>query len=391
MRRSPRLRAVVAAALAAVTLPVLACAPAAADGTPAPVTPSTVATPPVTPPVTPSTVATPPSRYEVSEARAAAAAVAAEVEALTQRLERSEARLEALQLEVAEAVTAHERAEEQLAEAQDAADRAAAGLAAAREARAAADEALSAEAALLYMQGGSLQNLATLLLTPTNTMADLSLVLDGNARRVQQDLDSATAAAWEAAAREKASSATREERAAAAAAAAETREAVEREAERAGAQAARLGAQQERLAARLEELRAGAEDLEARRAAAAGLGVADLLGLQGDATAGGAPQAARETAREMLPTFGWDTDDEYTCLVALWHAESGWSWSATNRSSGAYGIPQALPGWKMASAGSDWLTNPATQIAWGLGYIDERYGSPCAALDAFLGRTPHWY
>ena len=92
----------------------------------------------------------------------------------------------------------------------------------------------------------------------------------------------------------------------------------------------------------------------------------------------------------MMPARGWGAA-EFTCLVTLWHAESGWSWSATNSSSGAYGIPQALPGWKMASAGSDWLTNPATQITWGLGYIEDVYGSPCAAYEKFLSRSPHWY
>jgi hypothetical protein len=67
------------------------------------------------------------------------------------------------------------------------------------------------------------------------------------------------------------------------------------------------------------------------------------------------------------------------CLDRLWKRESGWNHKAANRSSGAYGIPQALPGRKMASAGSDWKTNPATQIKWGLGYIKGRYGSPCGA------------
>lgn len=70
---------------------------------------------------------------------------------------------------------------------------------------------------------------------------------------------------------------------------------------------------------------------------------------------------------------------EFDCLVALWNKESRWNVFAENRSSGAYGIPQALPGTKMASAGADWQTNPDTQIRWGLGYIQGRYGSPCAA------------
>ncbi|MBO3733698.1 aggregation-promoting factor C-terminal-like domain-containing protein [Glycomyces niveus] len=70
--------------------------------------------------------------------------------------------------------------------------------------------------------------------------------------------------------------------------------------------------------------------------------------------------------------------DEVGCLVALWDRESGWNHLAEN-SIGAYGIPQALPGPKMESAGSDWETNPVTQIKWGLGYIEGRYGTPCEA------------
>lgn len=70
---------------------------------------------------------------------------------------------------------------------------------------------------------------------------------------------------------------------------------------------------------------------------------------------------------------------EFGCLDSLWSRESGWSVTASNPSSGAYGIPQALPGSKMASAGPDWQTDAATQIRWGLGYIKSTYGSPCAA------------
>ena len=70
---------------------------------------------------------------------------------------------------------------------------------------------------------------------------------------------------------------------------------------------------------------------------------------------------------------------QFSCLEKLWKKESGWSHKATNRSSGAYGIPPALPGSKMASAGSDWKSNPATQIEWGLGYIEGRYDTPCGA------------
>jgi hypothetical protein len=70
---------------------------------------------------------------------------------------------------------------------------------------------------------------------------------------------------------------------------------------------------------------------------------------------------------------------EFRCLDKIWTKESGWNHKAENPSSGAYGIPQAYPAGKMVSAGADWRTNPATQIKWGLGYINGRYGSPCGA------------
>lgn len=80
---------------------------------------------------------------------------------------------------------------------------------------------------------------------------------------------------------------------------------------------------------------------------------------------------------------------QFRCLDKLWHRESGWNHRAMNPTSGAYGIPQALPGWKMASAGSDWRTNPRTQIKWGIRYIKSRYGTPCGAW-AHSQRTG-WY
>lgn len=96
----------------------------------------------------------------------------------------------------------------------------------------------------------------------------------------------------------------------------------------------------------------------------------------------------RDIAAGMVNSRGWSTG-QFNCLDRLWHAESGWRHTAQNPSSGAYGIPQALPASKMASAGSDWRTNASTQIAWGLGYIADRYGSPCGAWDHFQARS--WY
>ena len=90
----------------------------------------------------------------------------------------------------------------------------------------------------------------------------------------------------------------------------------------------------------------------------------------------GSPQ---QIAEAMLGSVGWSSG-QFACLDPLWARESGWSVTAENPS-GAYGIPQALPGSKMASAGSDWQTSAATQIEWGLGYIKGIYGSPCAAWD----------
>lgn len=100
------------------------------------------------------------------------------------------------------------------------------------------------------------------------------------------------------------------------------------------------------------------------------------------------PGSAQAIAHGMVLSRGWG-EDQFSCLVALWNKESGWRVNAANPSSGAYGIPQALPGSKMGSAGSDWATNPATQITWGLGYISGRYGSPCGAWSH--SQAVNWY
>jgi hypothetical protein len=91
------------------------------------------------------------------------------------------------------------------------------------------------------------------------------------------------------------------------------------------------------------------------------------------------PGSAQRIAYDMLGSFGFSTS-QWGCLDDLWNQESGWRYNAEN-ASGAYGIPQALPGSKMASAGSDWQTNPVTQIKWGLTYIKDTYGTPCGAWD----------
>jgi len=101
-----------------------------------------------------------------------------------------------------------------------------------------------------------------------------------------------------------------------------------------------------------------------------------------------AKQRNKAIARKMLKKKGM-SDRQYRCLAKLWTKESNWNHRAYNSSSGAGGIPQALPASKMGSAGSDWRTNPKTQIKWGLRYIKGRYGTPCGAWAHFLSRN--WY
>ena len=99
-------------------------------------------------------------------------------------------------------------------------------------------------------------------------------------------------------------------------------------------------------------------------------------------------QDPRTIARAMLSDFGFGSD-QFSCLDSLYVSESGWNIHADNPSSSAYGIPQALPGSKMASAGPDWENNAATQIKWGLQYIKSSYGTPCGAWSFKQGHN--WY
>ncbi|MEU8763191.1 transglycosylase SLT domain-containing protein [Streptomyces sp. NPDC048659] len=104
-----------------------------------------------------------------------------------------------------------------------------------------------------------------------------------------------------------------------------------------------------------------------------------VLGTTGTASAA-TPQ---ELAKKIVPAA------QYASFSKIVEHESGWNHTATNSSSGAYGLVQALPGSKMASAGSDWKTNPATQIKWGLDYMNERYGSPNGAWNFW--QSHGWY
>ncbi|SNR50550.1 lytic transglycosylase domain-containing protein [Actinomadura mexicana] len=109
-------------------------------------------------------------------------------------------------------------------------------------------------------------------------------------------------------------------------------------------------------------------------------------GPTGDPVPAGEAQAI---AKRLLPSYGFSGSGQFGCLVNLWNKESHWNAHAANPSSGAYGIPQALPGSKMASAGPDWQNNATTQIKWGLGYIKNRYGTPCGAWSH--SQSVGWY
>jgi hypothetical protein len=126
------------------------------------------------------------------------------------------------------------------------------------------------------------------------------------------------------------------------------------------------------------------EGRDPAKQAALGLTSGPAVGGQEDLSS----QDPQAIAEALLPSYGWSSS-EMSCLVPLWMGESGWRVNAENSSSGAYGIPQSLPGSKMATAGADWRTNAVTQITWGLGYIDERYGSPCGAWGFKQGHG--WY
>jgi len=109
----------------------------------------------------------------------------------------------------------------------------------------------------------------------------------------------------------------------------------------------------------------------------------------GDIVLLAAARTPRQIARGMLPKFHWNVSKQFKYLSWLWQRESGWNRYAYNPYSGAYGIPQALPGSKMASAGPSWRSNASTQIRWGLRYIRARYGSPHRAWNH--SQASGWY
>jgi hypothetical protein len=145
--------------------------------------------------------------------------------------------------------------------------------------------------------------------------------------------------------------------------------------QRQSAAAAALVQARAKAAAALAQVRGVAAERVARASVRQGL----LARAQSDPLAVG---------RLLAADRGW-AGPQFDCLSSLWNKESGWRWDANNASSGAYGIPQSLPGSKMASAGSDWATNPITQITWGLSYIASSYGTPCSAWAH--SQATNWY
>ena len=360
-----------------------------------------------------------PSAGSVAAARRAAAAASQQASALEAQQAGLAARLTTLQLGVARAVDAQQQAEQDLARAVAVADKAAAALDAARSEATRAHRAVTDAAFRAWTNTGEMSQLELALAGSPASMADAQFVLDTQNRRTSDALAHAAEAAAAATSRSAYLDATRADEQAATRRAADARRAAEGAEAAARAQADDLAAQAAALDTRVAALRdraarlstertvglaararararaAAAAAAARRRAEAAAQAAHDQAAQHAGSTpvvggGGGSPSSAQRTAAAMIGSHGWGAG-QMGCLVDLWNGESGWSWSATNPSSGAYGIPQALPSWKMASAGSDWLTNPTTQIRWGLDYIDRAYGSPCSAWSAWQARSPHWY
>ncbi|MFE2290309.1 transglycosylase SLT domain-containing protein [Streptomyces sp. NPDC059452] len=143
-------------------------------------------------------------------------------------------------------------------------------------------------------------------------------------------------------------------------------------------QAAEERVEAERLAAE-KAAKEKKEKEEAERASRSSVRDASSFAAQGSYTVA----QVQAMARQMVPA------DQFQCFSNIVNHESTWNYRAVNPSSGAYGLMQALPGHKMSSAGADWQTNPATQIKWGLSYMDSRYGSPCGAWSFWQANK--WY
>ncbi|WP_328468591.1 transglycosylase SLT domain-containing protein [Streptomyces sp. NBC_00448] len=142
-------------------------------------------------------------------------------------------------------------------------------------------------------------------------------------------------------------------------------------------------------AARVQAAKDAASKKKADDAAAAKAAKIKAESGKGDSSATFSVQASYTTAQVQAMAQQIVGSGQYMCFSNIVTHESGWDYTAQNASSGAYGLVQALPGSKMASAGADWRSNPATQIKWGLNYMNSRYGSPCDAWQFW--QVNHYY
>lgn len=385
-----------------------------------------------------------PSQAQVDGAKAAAASAAQQVASLEAQYLSATARLAEVQSAVSAKAAAYAAAQQVLDERTQAADSAQASADRAADEAAAAATALSRMAATAYEEGNPTAQLTlTMVVSGPERAVALADYLDGQGSSQNAALQRAALTAGVADDDRRIATDRREQQRRATADAADALSALQEQLSLAQTRAADLGAQQSSLVDRLAALQNTSAQLQqerldglaAQRAAEAAARAAQEQAArrraeQQAAERAAAEQAAQQAARQvaeqaarapsapapapvgtgptpiavitpaqrnpraiaqqLMPAFGFGTD-QWSCLDSLWVGESGWNWAATNPYSGAYGIPQALPATKMASAGADWLTNPATQITWGLSYIKGRYGSPCAAWNAWQARSPHWY
>jgi murein DD-endopeptidase MepM/ murein hydrolase activator NlpD len=154
----------------------------------------------------------------------------------------------------------------------------------------------------------------------------------------------------------------------------------------AAAEAARIQAEQKAAAEKAAAEKAAAEKAAAEKAAAEKKAAEERAAAAASRSETRTPVYTgdpKAIARSMM------SETQFQCFSNIVTRESGWNPYAVNKSSGAYGLVQALPGSKMATAGADWRTNPATQIKWGLSYMNSRYGSPCGAWSFW--QSHHWY
>jgi len=362
-----------------------------------------------------------PSQADVDAARAAAAQAGTALDRANATYQAAATELLRLQAIVAEAAQSADRAEAALTQATNSAQAAAAVASASSSTAAQASLDVRRQAALLW-QDQNLDGTWSMLLDggAPQRIADKAAALDLLGSQRQAVLDRATMTAGIAAEDQRRADRARSQQETATVAARQARADAQRQVDSSSARAAVVQRQQQAAIADLARLtgvatsvaqqrqdalaaeaaRLAAEREAAQRAAAeqaANSGSGSAGGGSGSAGGGGwqpsgglSPSEAQAAARSMMGDWGFG-GDQWGCLQSLWNGESGWNWAARNPSSGAYGIPQSLPASKMASAGSDWLTNARTQISWGLTYIKGRYGSPCQAWSFWQSKSPHWY